>query len=549
MGRNSSGVPTSSQNLGTTALPWGTLRVTTIILNGSAVDVSQITRPQNVITSGKKRSTSNQPAFITPNGSALSLIVAGATTNLVYDVNGTSVSATTDITKSGLTAAPSSNNTCLVDDALAADQVDTRLWGEPEHTKVITIDNIGSSISALNGKYAAFKLDNGSSTEYFIALVDTSNNRLHKCRRGYFYDSSLNPKNRIFFSNNDTITLLKWGFLFAENNGTTVDVSYTVPHYGFEAPSSPATGDYWHDQANKMWKRYDGASFQIISRTLIGSFVSDSTNTIGARCEPFYAKYSDENSLFIELSTTEIVRGSKPFGKVNVAGNLIEFGNTMPLWNITTDLATSVDMYDATEQASRLYYLYLKDTGDAVISDISPYYDSFGAYHPHNPWRLVGGAYNSSGSDLTTAGGANSDANHEVWLYTANGYGSTNTYIRRWTTVGKNIGSAITYADSAGDGGSFTINEAGLYSITYVDQFTSDSNMGISLNSNQLTTDIATITATHRLLYTHTPVANVPTVAAITLYLNVGDVIRGHTAAVASGGSPNGETFRIARVA
>ena len=52
-----------------------------------------------------------------------------------------------------------------------------------------------------------------------------------------------------------------------------------------------------------------------------------------------------------------------------------------------------------------------------------------------------------------------------VRLNTSNGYGSTNTVIKRYTNVVTNQGVDITYADSATLGASFTINTAGVYAI------------------------------------------------------------------------------------
>jgi hypothetical protein len=403
VGRNASGVPTSGQNLGTVALPWGTIRAGAIVVNGATVDASQLTSPQNRVTSGKKRSTSNQPAFITPNGAAASFILAGATTNLVLDVNGASVSVTTDITKSSLTLAPSSQNTATVNDAAAASQEDTRYWGEYGNVKPITIASAGTNITALVGKWAAFKIA-GSATEYFIAFVESST-KLSKAMRGYFYDSTLAPINRTKFANTNTITLMSLGWVFVENNATTVDVTYTNPVWDFTAPTSPLTGDYWYDLANRTWKRYDGASWQIINRTFVGQVIIDTANCVGARCADFYANYRTDNTVQVEVQTTEIARGIRRNSRINVAGQSIEFNGSLPIWNMTTSLAGSADMYNAAEQASTTYYLYVKDTGDEVISDIKPYWreDLFGWYHPHNPWRQVASASNDASSNLISA--------------------------------------------------------------------------------------------------------------------------------------------------
>lgn len=117
---------------------------------------------------------------------------------------------------------------------------------------------------------------------------------------------------------------------------------------------------------------------------------------------------------------------------------------------------------------------------------------------------------------------------HCVDLHTGNGHGSTNTKIRRFTTAVTNTGTAITYADSAANGASFTINTEGLYSITYTDRGSSVENLGISVNSSQLTTGIATITAANRLAATSISVANTYASVSIVTKLAVNDVVRPH---------------------
>src|SRR5574343_66244 len=80
-----------------------------------------------------------------------------------------------------------------------------------------------------------------------------------------------------------------------------------------------------------------------------------------------------------------------------------------------------------------------------------------------------------------------------VRLNTANGYGSTNTKIRRFTNVVTNQGSDITYTDSATLGASFTINTAGVYAVSYGDQFSGTASMGLSLNTTAPTSHVGTI--------------------------------------------------------
>ena len=125
--------------------------------------------------------------------------------------------------------------------------------------------------------------------------------------------------------------------------------------------------------------------------------------------------------------------------------------------------------------------------------------------------------------------------NSVVIVSTGNGHGSTNTRIRRWTTTLENTGTAITYADSATLGGSFTINEAGIYAITVVDSsFGAAIIHGISVNSNQLTTSIASITAAHRLVEAAASASDTTIPCSVVTKLAQGDVVRAHNNAFTS---------------
>ena len=421
VGRNSSGAATSGQDFGSATVPWGSGYFNSIVLNGDALDPSQITSPANRITSGATRSSSNQPNFITANGSAATCVVNGNTTNLVFDINGAAVTCSTDITISSLTVAPSSNNTCLVNEPNAGDTEATRYWGEPAspfhpwnaplatdaldemfHKDFITVDTMGSEISGLVGKYAGFKINDGSNDEYFIAYVESAT-KLSKIQRGCFLGNTGLPINRIKFTNNDTITLMKLSWVFLQNDGTTTDVSYTNPIISFDQPGGPATGDYWYDLSVNQWKRYSGSAFVTINRTWIGVTIQDTSNCVASRSRDFYYGYKNDNNVMLYRSSATNVKVNNEYASVYVYSGKLDFGIYTPDFNITTDLASTAtnDAY-ASESASTYYYLYFKDTGDRVISDIGPIQrsDLNGAYHPNNPWRCVGVVFNDGSSNL-----------------------------------------------------------------------------------------------------------------------------------------------------
>jgi hypothetical protein len=122
---------------------------------------------------------------------------------------------------------------------------------------------------------------------------------------------------------------------------------------------------------------------------------------------------------------------------------------------------------------------------------------------------------------------------NQIRLSGGSGHGSTNTCIRRFTTILENVGTAMTLNQSSTNGDSITINVPGAYSFAYSDAHTGSgtgSIWGLSVNSNQLTTTWYNITDSHRLIGVEgTGTANAPAGCAVTVWLNAGDVIRAHT--------------------
>lgn len=135
-----------------------------------------------------------------------------------------------------------------------------------------------------------------------------------------------------------------------------------------------------------------------------------------------------------------------------------------------------------------------------------------------------------------------------VRVNTQNGYGSTNTVIRRFLNTTVNQGSDITYADSATLGASFTINANGVYAVTYADGFGSGVNLGISLNTTVPTTTFILIPIAEQISAVTSAGSNQPTSCSVTQYFPAGSIIRPH----ASGAGPSAytnTTFSVTRVA
>ena len=153
----------------------------------------------------------------------------------------------------------------------------------------------------------------------------------------------------------------------------------------------------------------------------------------------------------------------------------------------------------------------------------------------------LAGAAGTNGQVLTSAGSglptwttlSTGAGDHAVILNSGNGFGSTNTKIRRYTTTQSSVGTAITYADSATLGASFTINEAGIYAFSCqeIEAATGES-IGVSINSTQLTTSIGSgsITLSTRPMFVQAGSAGGIVYGFTAIFkCAVNDIVRPHT--------------------
>jgi hypothetical protein len=374
------------------------IKGTTYWYQTASSSISQLTSvfgPQllaNRISSGRMSANSSQPLFLIPDGTANTVKLAGAVTNFVYSIASTQYTISSNVTVTSLTLAPSSTNTCLVDDAALSGQAYSKNVGE--NGTSITVDTMGGSISALVGTYAAFK----TSTEYFIARI-ASTTSLDKCQRGMFFNSADTRLARVALSNNDTITLMKLTWVYANTSGA-LTVSYTNPRYGGTAPTSPSTGDYWYDLTNNVWKTYNSTTWVAANATLVGVCIQDTTGTKAARSFDFFKNFADTNTVECirdSINPTTQVSSRYMGSQLNVYGTLLKFEHDYLRWNVATDFDSGESLATNT-----LYYFYVKESGNVAISSVAPLdmrEDRMGFYHPGEAYRCIGyGRTDASGS-------------------------------------------------------------------------------------------------------------------------------------------------------
>ena len=344
------------------------------------------------LISGAARTLSSMPDFLRANGSSLEFIVLGDTTSLVMSTNNKEFITDQDIVVVGVTAAPAANNTADINDVnivadLYAGESDAAI------TEII-INNVGANVSSKVGQVVAFKTPSG---EIFQGLLKTST-LITNVFRGYYFDDLGSPIPRNVLSNGNTITIMNIGWAFIDSDGLTVDVSYLTPIFLYDEPSAPVVGQYWFNMVDKVWNLHSGVSFDVVDSVSLGEVVSDSLNTVASRPNDFSNQFNELNNIEIEIDTTEIIKSKSKSSRINVYGTELQIDLTKLSWDITTDLEAPL-----IETVSTLYYLYVSDEGQEIVSDEKPFkrLDLKGFYHPHSSLRCVGVLFNDSGSDIT----------------------------------------------------------------------------------------------------------------------------------------------------
>jgi len=147
--------------------------------------------------------------------------------------------------------------------------------------------------------------------------------------------------------------------------------------------------------------------------------------------------------------------------------------------------------------------------------------------------------------DMSPTGGV---ADSQVTVTTGNGHGGTNVNIRRFSGTASTMGSGVSYADSSGNGGTFTINEDGIYSVTFMDRRNSGAfAIGVSLNCANLVNVIAAVPAAEKVAFTSCD-ASENCATSGTFRASAGDIVRAHTDGNPDSTSATGVFFRITQI-
>lgn len=357
---------------------------TAITVGGQTLNTAPFLLSKNGIQSGSAK-TSGFPQFLEAGGgTSKKFSILGATTNLEMTIDGQAYSLEVDLESDDLALAPGSNNTCAVNDALFS--------SDPEWSKTvgefgywINIDTVGSEITSLDGTVQCFK--HGSGPEVFLALVDTTNNRLVPILRG------IGGTDREAMSDNDVITLLQVHFIFLKKDLLTIGTTKNYPVWSSTEPGSPVSDDRWYDAANQTWMHYNGSTWEQLNEIYIGYAICDSAGCKWVENVDFDLNWNQNifiNQISTYNSNTLYIDGSS---KVSVAGENVVLQNQNNLISIDSILEDGVSVTE-----KKWYYLYMSKTANYYFSDKCPrkYDDRLGLYHPKEYWRCIGVFFTSN---------------------------------------------------------------------------------------------------------------------------------------------------------
>ena len=133
---------------------------------------------------------------------------------------------------------------------------------------------------------------------------------------------------------------------------------------------------------------------------------------------------------------------------------------------------------------------------------------------------------------------------HRVIAKGGSGYGATRTMRKVFTTIEEDVGTAVTYTNTAADGLEITVNEDGLYKFIYRDESGNSSQpFGIVLNNTEYTTSINSVTETDIKSFAYTPTSNIPVQQTLVVRLSSGDIIAPHTSGAATPGTSSRRVY------
>ena len=217
--------------------------------------------------------------------------------------------------------------------------------------------------------------------------------------------------------------------------------------------------------------------------------------------------------------------------RVSIPAGLVSDSSKIPAIRVAGEVA-----YGNSGGGAQIFALIESAVGYLTFSK------ALSSHDPHT--KIVGNDLASSGEKIwlkashipisgwtSTSSGTLTAPRSEVTVDSGNGHGSTATKIRRFSNTRKSIGTAITYADSSTAGATFTINETGVYAISYHDVRSGGAaQLAITVNDSATTTNADAITYAQGLRAGENSGGSaIIGSVSWTGNLTAGDIVRAHT--------------------
>ena len=238
---------------------------------------------------------------------------------------------------------------------------------------------------------------------------------------------------------------------------------------------------------------------------LTASIGSNALTTVSAACSVLFRNATAGNGGVVPLAVASLsitIPSGATLGSVNATQSIFAYLIAYNAGTPVLCVCNAAGGIDLSESG------FISPTTISAGATSSTTIYSASSVSANSPYKLVGysvqteataGTYATAPSLVQGIGGQavlNLPKNSITRLNTPNGAGSTNTHYRRFTNIVTNQGPDITYADSATLGASFTVNNAGIYAISYSDAFGTSTPMAITLNDNQPTAAMSATTIT-----------------------------------------------------
>ena len=357
------------------------------------------------VISGVKSSLSDMPKFLRASSFENSVTVLASEANpLILQAGSRVATFNSQREITGLTLGPARGNTKAVNESdltndLHAGSVD---YAFNNKSNSLAVDGTAAEFTSRVGTPIAVSFG----TEIAKAFLK-SETEMTDVKRGWAFDSGNNHIPAQGISDDDSVTLLSYNYLFYDFD-TDGFFAYGLRLYEQASePQGVADGIIWKNTSTGVFSIKESGAFVSKAFVIVGDGFCDTSKTAGVRCRDFFNSYSNENSAELEILSSTEVQTTSANNHISIYGTLLIFDSIFKA-SMTENLLSGLS-----ESADTEYYLYLNKDRLLFFDIKRPHFreDLRGYYHQSEAWRCLAKVYNNSRLNLD----ANDGANAYIW--------------------------------------------------------------------------------------------------------------------------------------